>query len=235
MSRLRNPGLVLFHHPVPVTVGQGGLAPIVALGLLFAGIGARGGLPIATAAILGALGGTASLIAHELGHARAAGKLTGLRATGISLIWLGAATRLEGRYASGRDQARVAIAGPRVSFGVALGLIPILFLPMPMGLRDILITLAALNVAIGVLSLIPASPLDGYKLIVGLLWSALGSEARARRLIRRVAKSWLVVEIAGSGVLLWQKPLLGMMVIAIGASLFGQKVFARRSSHAQRR
>jgi Zn-dependent protease len=232
MSRLRNPGLVLLQRPIPVTVGQGGLAPIFALGLLFAGIGARGGLPIASATILGAVGGTASLIAHELGHARAARKLIGLRPTGISLIWLGAATRLEGKYASGRDQAKVAIAGPRVSFGVALGLIPLLFLPIPVGLKDILITLAALNVAIGVLSLIPASPLDGYKLVVGLLWSALGSEARARLLIRRLAMSWVVVEVAGTAVLLWEKPLLGTMVVAIGASLFGQKLFARRSSPA---
>jgi Zn-dependent protease len=229
MSRLRNPGLVLLQGPVPVTVGPGGLAPILALGLLFAGIGLRGGLPVATATIFGAVGGTASLIAHELGHARAARKLVGLRPTGISLIWLGAATRLEGKYTSGRDQAKVAIAGPRVSFAVALALIPVLFLPMPVGLRDILITLAALNVAIGVLSLIPASPLDGYKLIVGLLWSALGSEAQARSLIRRFAMSWAAVEVAGTAVLLWEKPLLGTMVVAVGASLFGQKLFARRS------
>jgi Zn-dependent protease len=229
MSRLRNPGLVLLQGPIPVTVGPGGLAPIFALGLLFAGIGVRGGLPVATATIFGAVGGTASLIAHELGHARAARKLVGLRPTGISLIWLGAATRLEGKYASGRDQAKVAIAGPRVSFAVALSLIPVLFLPIPVGLKDILVTLAALNVAIGVLSLIPASPLDGYKLIVGLLWSALGSEARARSFIRRLAMSWVAVEVAGTAVLLWEKPLLGTMVVAIGASLFGQKLFAHRS------
>src|SRR5438270_12811670 len=119
MSRLRNPGLVLFPYPIPVTIGQGGLAPIVALGGLFALIGVRGGLPVATATILGAVGGTASLIAHELGHVRAARKLTTLRPTGVSLIWLGAATRLEGAYASGREQAKVAIAGPRVSFALA--------------------------------------------------------------------------------------------------------------------
>ena len=230
MSRLRNPGLVLFQHPIPVTIGQGGLAPVLALGALFAWIAALGGLPIATAAVIGATGGTASLIAHELGHVRAARKLTGLRPISVSLIWLGAATRLEGAYSSGRDQARVAIAGPRVSFAVALLMIPVLFLPIPVGLKDILITLAALNVAIGVLSLIPASPLDGYKLIVGLLWSALGSEASARRLIRRLAMSWAAVELIGTCVLLVEKPLLGAMVVVIGASLFGQKIFARRSA-----
>lgn len=228
MSRLRNPGLVLLQHPVPVTIGQGGLLPVLALGALFAGIGALGGLPIATAAVIGAIGGTASLVAHELGHVRAARKLTGLRPTGVSLIWLGAATRLDGAYASGRDQARVAIAGPRTSFAVALSMIPVLFLPIPVGLRDIVITLAALNVAIGVLSLIPANPLDGYKLISGLLWSALGSEAAARRLIRRLAWGWVAAELVGAGVLLVEKPLLGAMVVAIGASLYGQKLFARR-------
>src|SRR5712691_9719764 len=131
MARLRTPEVVLFQHPIPVSIGQGGLAPIIALGGLFAWIAALGRLPLATAAVVGAIGGTASLIAHGLGGVRAARKLTGLRPISVSLIWLGAATRLEGAYASGRDQARVAIAGPRVSFAVALSLVPVLFLPIP--------------------------------------------------------------------------------------------------------
>jgi Zn-dependent protease len=227
MSRLRNPEVVLLRYPVPVTIGLTGLAPIVALGVLFAAIAPRAGLPIATVAALGTLGGAASLIAHELGHVRAARKLTGLRPVGVSLVWLGAATRLEGAYASGRDQAKVAIAGPRMSFSVALGLIPLLLLPIPVGLKDIAITLAVLNIAIGVLSLIPASPLDGYKLIVGLLWSALGSEAAARRLLRRLALTWVGVEILGTCVLLVEKPFVGLIVVALGASLFGQKFLAQ--------
>src|SRR5712691_852423 len=150
MSRLRSPELVLLQHPVPVTLGQGGLAPVLVLAALFALVSARAGLPIATAAVIGAIGGTASLVAHELGHVRAARKLGGPRPVGVSLIWFGAATRLDGAYASGRDQAKVAIAGPRVSFGVALSMIPLFFLPIPVGLKDILVTLAALNVAIAV-------------------------------------------------------------------------------------
>jgi hypothetical protein len=38
-----------------------------------------------------------------------------------------------------------------------------------------------------------------------------------------------VVEVAGTAILLWEKPLLGTIVVAIGASLLGQKLFARRS------
>jgi Zn-dependent protease len=228
MATLPDPGIVLLRRPIPVTIGEGGLTPILVLGTLFAWISTLVGLPIASATVIGAIGGTASLIAHELGHVRAARKLTGLRPTGVSLIWLGAATRVEGAYASGRDQMRVAIAGPRVSCLVALSLIPLLFLPIPIGLKGILITLAALNVAIGVLSLVPASPLDGYKLIVGLLWSALGSEARARRFIRRVALTWVAVEIVGTSVLFVERPLVGTIVVVLAASLFGQKLYARR-------
>jgi Zn-dependent protease len=226
MSRLRNPGLVLLQHPIQVTIGQGGLVPVFGLGAIFAAISARGGLPVATAAVIGAIGGTASLVAHELGHVRAARKLTGLQPIGVSLIWLGAATRLEGAYASGRDQAKVAIAGPRVSFGVAVSLLTLLFLPIPLNVKDIILILSALNIAIGVLSLIPANPLDGYKLFVGLLWSALGSEAAARRLIRRMVMPWLAVELVVTCFLLLERPFLGTTLVAVAASLYGQKLYA---------
>jgi Zn-dependent protease len=227
MTWLWNRELVLLHRPVPVTIGLGGLAPVLGFAALFAAISARAGLPIAIAALFGAVGGTVSLIAHELGHVRAARRLPGPRPVGVSIIWLGAATRLEGAYASGRDQARVAIAGPRMSLGVALLLAPMLLLPIPVGLKDPLLMLLALNVGIGVLSLIPAKPLDGYKLIAGLLWWVLGSESAARRLIRRLALSWAAVELVGTCVLLAEKPLLGVMVVAVAASLFGQRFLVR--------
>jgi Zn-dependent protease len=227
MSRLRNPGVVLLQHPVPVTIGPGGFAPVLIFAALFCLISARAGMPVATATVLGGVGGTASLLAHELGHVRAARKVTGLRPLGVSLIWLGAVTRLEGAYASGRDQIRVAIAGPSVSFGVALSLAPVFLLPISVGLKSIVIALAALNVGLGLLSLIPANPLDGYKVLVGILWSVLGSEAAARRLLRRAAMSWVAVELLGTSVLLVERPFLGATVIAIGASLFGQNLFTR--------
>jgi Zn-dependent protease len=227
MTWLWNRELVLLHRPVRVTIDRGGLAPVLGLAALFAAISARAGLPIAIAAVFGAVGGTASLIAHELGHVRAARRLSSPRPVAVSIIWLGAATRLEGAYASGRDQAKVAIAGPCMSFGVALSLAPMLFLPIPVGLKDPLLMLVALNLGIALLSLIPAKPLDGYKLIGGLIWWLLGSEPAARRLIRRLALSWAAVELAGTCVLLAEKPLLGAMVVAVAASLFGQRFLVR--------
>src|SRR6187200_1572184 len=96
-----------------VTIGRGGFAPIALLAALFGLYGIRTGIPVTLAACLGALGGTASLLVHELGHVQAARRLPGIRTASVSLIWFGAATRLEGTYATGRDQAKVAIAGPR--------------------------------------------------------------------------------------------------------------------------
>jgi Zn-dependent protease len=214
--------------PVPVQLGPGGLAPALMLGGLFAEIGARAGFSMILAAIVGATGGTLSLVLHEFGHARAASRLRGIRPVAVSLIWLGAGTKLEGAYERGRDQVRVALAGPLMSFGVALAIVPVLFIPMTAGLRDQLLTLIFLNVGLAVVSLLPANPLDGYKVLVGLLWSLLGTEAKARGLIRRATRSWLFVEIAGCAFLIVERPLLGMLAALMGMALIAQRVLLRR-------
>ncbi|HEY2371484.1 MAG TPA: site-2 protease family protein [Gaiellaceae bacterium] len=214
--------------PVPVQLGPGGLAPALMLGGLFAEIGARAHFSIALAAVVGAIGGTLSLVLHELGHARAARKLNGIRPVSVSLIWLGAGTKLEGAYQRGRDQVRVALAGPLMSFAIAFAIVPLLFIPMAPGLRDQLLTLIFLNVGLGIVSLIPASPLDGYKVLVGLLWSALGTEAKARKLIRRTTRSWLFVEVAGCAFLIVERPLLGMLAALMGMALVAQRMLVRR-------
>ena len=214
--------------PVPVQLGPGGLAPALMLGGLFAEIGARAGFSVWLAAIVGATGGTLSLLLHELGHARAASRLNGIKPVAVSLVWLGAATKLEGAYQRGRDQVRVALAGPLWSIAIAFAIVPVLFVPMAPGLRDQLLTLIALNLGLAIVSLIPASPLDGYKLLVGLLWAALGTEAKARRLISRTTRSWLFVECAGCAFLIVERPVLGMLAAVMGMALVAQKKLVRR-------
>jgi Zn-dependent protease len=224
-------GMELLQNPAPLrlSIGRGAFGPVLLLGALFAWVGASGGVSVTAAAVLGAVGGTASLLVHELGHVRAARKPAGVRPVSVSLTWLGAATRLEGEYASGGEQARVAIAGPTASFAVAAVLTLSLYvLPISLGLKALVLLLALFNVAIGVVNLIPASPLDGYKLVVGLLWSRLGSEAAARRLVRRLALIVTALEVPGAAVLTVEKPLLGSAVIALAAGHFGQKLLVAR-------
>jgi Zn-dependent protease len=229
VSRLLSPGIVINAGPVPVTFGPGGFAP----GLLFAGlfleIGVRTGLSLPAAAVFGAVGGTVSLVVHEFGHAFAARKLRGVRTLGVSVVWLGAATRLEGGYLRGRDQTKVALAGPAASFALALALGALSVLPLPFQAKFFLGVLAVLNVALGAMNLIPAKPLDGYRAIVGLLWSGLGSEGAARRVIRRVALVWLPLELLGTGVLLIEKPFIGLLVFVAAAVLVVQRLYVRRA------
>jgi Zn-dependent protease len=228
MSALRASRLAL-RPPVPVTIGRGGFAPGLVLGALFALIAARGHLPVATAAALGGVGGTISLLVHEFGHVGAARRLVGIRANAVSLIWLGAATRFEGDYASGRDQAKVALGGPTMSVVFALSLTAgFVYLPLPLGIKDLLLLLILLNLAIAALNLIPAHPLDGHKLVVGLLWSATGCAKKARRIVRRVGLAWLAAEFATAAFLLVERPRLGLTVIALAASFFAQKQLVRR-------
>jgi hypothetical protein len=51
----------------------------------------------------------------------------------------------------------------------------------------------------------------------------VGSEVRARRIIRRVGLSLLAVDVAAVVLLLAEKPLLGITVAALAGVAFGQK------------
>jgi Zn-dependent protease len=221
---LPNPALYL---PVPVTFARGGFVPPLVLGALFAGVASKVGLPVALAAVIGAIAGTASIVVHELAHVRAARGLIGVRPVGISLISLGAGARFEGAYRSGRDQMRVAVAGPVASLCIAASLLPVMFAPLPPTAKKLLFIVVLLNVALALVNLIPASPLDGYKIIVGLLWSALGGEAVARHVIRRAAQAWIAVELGGTIAVLVERPMLGIAMAIAGASLLGQRLVVR--------
>jgi Zn-dependent protease len=214
--------------PVPVRIGPGGLAPAVLLAGLFASFGARVGVPVAMAALLGGIGGTASLLVHELAHVAAARKSAGIRSAAVSLTWFGAATQFEGAYQTGRDQIRVAIAGPRASFALALGLFGECLLPGPPQLRLAVFLLAVFNVGLTVLNLVPAYPLDGHKLVVGLLWSWTGSEPKARRIIRRIGLGWMALELPGTVFLLVERPRIGVAVVLVGLTFLAQKRLLRK-------
>lgn len=215
---------MLVRRPVPIVVTPGGLVPLGVFALAFVAF-SGGSKPsvLAAAALLGGVGGVLSLIVHELGHVSVARRLSGVRPAKITVISLGAATHLKGSYRSGRDQARMALGGPEASLAFALALSVPLLLPAPVWLKLGALGLALLNVLIAILSLLPVHPLDGHKLIVGLVWWAVGSEDGARRIIRRVGMSLLAVDFAAVVLLLAEKPLLGTTVGALAAVAFAQK------------
>jgi Zn-dependent protease len=123
-----------------------------------------------------------SLLAHELGHALVA-RRAGLRVRGITLWLLGGVAQLEDEPASPRDDLRVAIVGPAVSlalavgFGLAAVVLGVLATPTLAG--AVAGWLAVSNLALAVFNLLPAAPLDGGRVLRGLLWRSHGDRIRA--------------------------------------------------------
>jgi Zn-dependent protease len=220
----RNRSFVFAHWPLPIVVSRGAAVPIGVFALLFVALSGASTPPaLAAVAVLGGIGGVVSLIVHELGHVSIARRLPGVRPEQISVMCLGAAAHFDGSYRNGREQARMALGGPEASFAFAAALSVPVFLPAPAGLRVGALALAFLNVGIGALSLIPIHPLDGHKLIVGLVWWVVGSEARARRIIRRAGATLLAVDLATVVLLLAARPRIGVTVAALAAVAYTQK------------
>ena len=219
---------MLAQWPVPIAVSRGALVPFSVFALVFAAF-SGGSQPtvLAAAALLGGIGGVVSLIVHELGHVSIARRLSGVTPKRVSVISLGAAAHFEGSYRNGREQARMALGGPEASFAFALALIVPLFLPAPVWLKLGALALALLNVAIGVLSLLPVHPLDGHKLLVGLVWWVVGSEERARRIIRRVGVALIAIDFSTMVFLLAARPVIGVTAAALAAVAFAQKRLVR--------
>jgi Zn-dependent protease len=124
----------------------------------------------------------ASLLAHEVGHALVAQR-AGLRVKSITLWLLGGVAQLEDEPASPTDELRVAIVGPAISaalgvgFGLAAAVLSVAGAP---GLFVAVAAWLALgNGALALFNLLPAAPLDGGRVLRGLLWRRHGNRARA--------------------------------------------------------
>jgi len=217
---------VVVQWPVPIVFSRGALVPVGVFALIFVAFSGVSTPPaLAAVALFGGIGGVVSLIVHELGHVSIARRLSGVRLEKVNVMSLGAAAHFDGSYRNGREQARMALGGPEASFAFALSMMIPVLLPAPLWLKVGALGLALLNVGIGGLSLLPVHPLDGHKLIVGLVWWAVGSEDRARRIIRRTGMALLAVDASAVALLLAAKPLIGVTVAALAAVAFAQKRF----------
>ncbi len=69
-----------------------------------------------------------------------------------------------------RDAAIISIAGPASNLILALGLsILVRVLPLPLALSQLSISIISINVVLAIFNLLPIHPLDGGKILVGLL------------------------------------------------------------------
>lgn len=151
-----------------------------------------------------------SVLLHEASHAYVA-RHYGHRILSVTLHFLGGMTSIDGEARTPRQEFMIAVVGPLTSLavgGAALGL----WLVTPDGLLQIAVEgLAAANLLIGVLNLVPGLPLDGGRVLKAAVWQASKDRHRAT-----VAAAWGGRLVALS-VLLW--PLFMQQVLGLRPQL----------------
>lgn len=149
----------------------------------------RWGLAIITAVLF-----FAAIVAHELSHAAVA-KARGLPVRSITLFALGGVAQIEKEAADAKTEFWMGIIGPITSLVIgviclgitfALGWTPPEFPKTP--LPAMLMWLGYINIALAVFNMIPGFPLDGGRVLRGIIWWITGDANRATRIASRVGQ-----------------------------------------------
>jgi Zn-dependent protease len=161
------------------------------------------------------------VIGHELAHAVAA-RRDGAETDTVVVHFIGSPALVDVVASSPRAEALVAIAGPLASAAigatltaVALGL---LALGTPFGpVADVLVIVGALDLILAGVSLVPAFPLDGGRLVRAAAWARARDQragTRAAGVVGRWTGRFLL--IVGLGIILTGDTLDGIMVGLVG-------------------
>ena len=115
-----------------------------------------------------------SVLLHEASHAVMARRY-GFAVHSITLHFLGGMTAIEGESRTPREEFGIAVVGPLTSLGVGAAAIGLWFVT-PDGLLLMAVEgLAAANLLVGVLNLVPGLPLDGGRVLKAFVWRLSGS------------------------------------------------------------
>lgn len=140
-----------------------------------------------------------SLLAHEMGHALEA-RHRGIQVDGVTLFILGGVTEMRSEALRPRDEFAIAAVGPFVSFvaGATFGLLATLVNEVwqAPAVAAVLGLLGWLNVGLAVFNLLPASPLDGGRVLRSGLWAVLGNRRRAIVIAARAGQLLAVAVVA---------------------------------------
>ena len=176
-----------------------------------------------------------SLILHELSHAMVA-RAFNIDVKGITLFLFGGVAELDEEPDVPAHELWIALAGPAMSFALAvvfffLSVIAV-FLGLGPAVSTVLSYLAVINLVLAIFNLLPAFPLDGGRVLRAALWSRSGDVLAATETAARMG-ALLAYALIGLGILsLFQGvPLGGAWQILIGTFIL---VAARSSVDAQR-
>lgn len=143
----------------------------------------------------------ASVLAHEFGHALVA-RQRGKTVAGVTIYLLSATAHVAPDHERASDEIAVGLAGPVVSTGLAL-----LFAGIAIALErpsdsaaSIVWILAYGNALLAAFNWLPGFPMDGGRVVRGVLWRMSGNPVRATRVAAGAGK---VIAILLGGVGCW--------------------------------
>jgi Zn-dependent protease/CBS domain-containing protein len=162
-----------------------------------------------------------SVVAHELAHALV-GRRRGVPTTSMALGFIGGLAPLSIQAARPSDELVIALAGPAVSLvvGAALvvsGMLLGTIVPASAPVAGGVVVVGVLNLILGVLSLLPAMPLDGGRIVRALAWGRTRDRDRASRTTARVGRmtGWTILGV-GVALVLANFVTEGLIAIALG-------------------
>lgn len=162
----------------------------------------------------------ATVVAHELAHALMA-RRHGLASSTLVIGFLGGATPFDLQGRTPREEMEIGVSGPVVSLAIGVVLVAGSGAAGGAGLSGAvasgILVVGVLNLVLGALSLLPAMPLDGGRLVRAVSWARFGDPRRGSRasaVIGRVT-GWVLIAI-GAALALGIGPAAGLMVMSLG-------------------
>ena len=167
-------------------------------------------------AIVAALLFLVSILLHELGHSWVA-RREGIEVDSITLWLFGGVSQVKGRFPSAGAEFRVAISGPLVSIVIGVLFVLIAVAQLPSSVDGVAAWLGYINLTLAVFNLLPASPLDGGRVLHAALWRARGDFAWATRVASEIGQGFGYLFIAlGLAMFIFQGSFSGAWLAFIG-------------------
>ena len=182
-------------------------------------------LAMATAAALLFL---ASILLHELGHSWVA-RREGIEVDSITLWLFGGVAQFKDRFTNPGAEFRVAVSGPLVSIGLGVVFVSIAIASLPSAVDGVAVWLGYINLVLAAFNLLPASPLDGGRVLHAAFWRAKGDYGWATRVASEIGQGFGYLFIAlGLVMFVFQGSFSGAWLAFVGWYLLqGAKAEAR--------
>ena len=166
-----------------------------------------------------------SVLAHELAHAIVA-RRRGIDVGPITVYFFGGSASFQLESDKPRDEIAIALAGPLVSLGLGaiLAVVAVVMSvsqePAAEVIGAVSIVLAALNLLLGGVNLLPAYPLDAGRVVRAAVWARTGDERRGAKAAAMAGRfmGWILVG-AGLMLILLNRTSDGLMVGISGWAL----------------